>query len=55
MTDAGPRRLGHLRGRGAELEVSPASDGVCAEGLVHVGGSPAAADPLARLHPEVSQ
>ncbi len=55
MIAAGPGRLGHLRSRRAEVEVLVALDGVCAEELVHDGDLPAAEDPLARLHPEVSQ
>ncbi len=53
MTVAGRDRAG--RRLGPEVEVSVASDGVCAQQPVHDGGLPDAGDPLARPHPEVSQ
>ena len=55
MIPAAPGRPGLLRGRRAEVEVSGASDGVCAGKLANDGDLPAAHDPIARLHPEVSQ
>ena len=55
MTAAGLAGLGHLGSRRAEVEVSVASNGVCAGEPVPGGGPPVVEGPLARLHPEVSQ
>ena len=55
MTVAGRFGPGRLASRRAEVEVSAASDGVCAEEHVHDGDLPDAGAPLARPYPEVSQ
>jgi [acyl-carrier-protein] S-malonyltransferase len=48
-------RLGSIRSRREEVNVSAAYDGVLAEWLVHDGDLVDAGDPIARLYPEVAE
>jgi [acyl-carrier-protein] S-malonyltransferase len=49
------RRLGSIRSRRDQVDVSAGYDGVLAEWLVHDGDLVDAGDPIARLYPEVSE
>jgi [acyl-carrier-protein] S-malonyltransferase len=47
-------RIGRVRSRREEVNVSAAYDGVLVEWLVHEGDLVDAGDPIARLYPEVA-
>ena len=55
MSVAGRTTLGRPRSRQAEVEVSGAPHGVCADWLVQTDDPADAGAPLARPYPEVSQ